>query len=370
MNAIYGFGARRSASCVHGPSRTITFCGRQMLLHTQRHIFAATAAAAVLPGDAGARDERGAATRRARSRGPPHRRHRSEHRIRRHRLRLRQESRRPTARAGREQQLACVQVRGAAAAATTASCARSTARQHRSALELEFEKVLFPLVCYSKKRYAYLKHVELGRPGAIGAMGLQLVRRDLCSLSTSLMWRTIEAVLRDSDPARARALVVDALEQLCQRQVPIHELSCSKTLRSGGSAAARCPRTPTPPRAYDAWAGRTGRGRPRRLPDRQPDKRLHSERRDDPAYVEEHGVPIDYVATVQRQLRTLVCSLFAPVLPELPALFDAHTDCPQSCSYCRAQATAAQPHHRLLHVRAIGQPADHPLCCVSVSGPP
>ena len=232
--------------------------------------------------------------------------------------------------AGREQQLAWVfKFAEAAARATTAFLREEHCPpgEHRSALELEFEKVLFPLVCYSKKRYAYLKHVELGRPGAIGAMGLQLVRRDLCSLSTSLMWRTIEAVLRDSDPARARALVVDALEQLCQRQVPIHELSCSKTLRSGGYSCGALPA-----HAHVA-ALRRQRGEDVAEGDRvafvpivAPDKRLHSERCDDPAYVEEHGVPIDYVAIVQRQLRTPVCSLLAPVLPELPALFDAYTD--------------------------------------------
>ena len=71
MNAIYGFfGAAQIGKLPHVPvAQTITFCGRQMLLHTQRYIFCRYAQLpSLLPGDAGARDGAPFATRRARSR--------------------------------------------------------------------------------------------------------------------------------------------------------------------------------------------------------------------------------------------------------------------------------------------------------------
>lgn len=192
----------------------------------------------------------------------------------------------------------------------------------RQAVELEFEKSLFPIICYSKKRYAFLKFTDLDKPGKIGAMGLQLVRRDLCSASTSLMWDTITAVLRDRNVPQAEQLVKNALDAVCNRDVPIDALSCNKTLRHHYES--------TQPAHANVAQARRDRGEDVVDGDRVDyifivdEGRIQSERAEDPKYVTEHNLPVDYAAIVEKQFKKPVCDLLRPVLPDLPRTFDQY----------------------------------------------
>lgn len=194
--------------------------------------------------------------------------------------------------------------------------------ESKKAVELEFEKSLYPIVCYSKKRYAFLKFTDLHKPGKIGAMGLQLVRRDLCSASTSLMWDSITAVLRDRDVPRAERLVTSAMDAICAREVPIEALSCNKTLRHHYES--------TQPAHANVAQARRARGEDVVDGDRVDyifiveDGRIQSERAEDPKYVEEHQIPIDYAAIVEKQFKKPVSDLLRPMLPELTRTFDKY----------------------------------------------
>lgn len=209
------------------------------------------------------------------------------------------------------------------AAAETTAFLRETmcpAGMGRLAVELEFEKALFPLICYSKKRYAFVKYVDPNKEGKIGAMGLQLVRRDLCQASVSLMWGTLRAVLQDNDVAAAEALVRETLQRLHKGEMSMNELSCNKKLSHTYKGTQ-------PAHAVVANARRE-RGEDVSDGDRVDyiltikEGRIQSERVEDPAHVVETGAAVDYAAIVATQFKKPVSDLLRPVLPNLTILFD------------------------------------------------
>lgn len=329
MNSIYGFfGAAQVGKVPHVPiAMVITYMGREMLTQTQKYILCKYGSTPLLPPV----DERTEAQVRAHC----------------HAVELNALTQSVTGvqnvygdtdsvfvkfvvpaehSADRADMLRWAFERAEHAAESTTAFLRDTMcpgdSESRNAVELEFEKALFPTVCYSKKRYAFLKHVRIGEPGKIGAMGLQLVRRDLCTASKNLMWETITAVLQRGDVSLAERMVVDALERLCDRSTPLSDLSCSKKLSHQYAG--------TPPAHANVAALRRGRGEDVVDGDRVDfifvvdEGRIQSERVEDPKYVEEAGLAVDYAAIVEKQFKKPVCDLLQPVLPHLSVVFDRY----------------------------------------------
>jgi len=124
-------------------------------------------------------------------------------------------------------------------------CADRISATFKKPIELEFEKVMYPFILYSKKRYASLFWTNPLKYDYIDYKGIQVVRRDNCSfvrenskkifeyifLNDKILnysFDTVEELIQTStDYARER------ISKLVNGEVAMKELLLSKSLRAG-----------------------------------------------------------------------------------------------------------------------------------------
>uniref|UniRef100_A0A2K6U0N3 DNA polymerase n=1 Tax=Saimiri boliviensis boliviensis TaxID=39432 RepID=A0A2K6U0N3_SAIBB len=163
-----------------------------------------------------------------------------------------------------------------------------------SPIRLEFEKVYFPYLLISKKRYAGL--LFSSRPDAHDRMdckGLEAVRRDNCPLVANLV------------TASLRRLLIDRYDP------PRHSPS---SLRPGGLG----PQTP-PPLDARVQTPRSPPGHRPPCPSRHPSlggPGVTAVWPQDPLFVLEHSLPIDTQYYLEQQLAKPLLRIFEPILGE------------------------------------------------------
>ena len=124
-------------------------------------------------------------------------------------------------------------------------CADRISATFKKPIELEFEKVMYPFVLYSKKRYASLFWTNPDKYDYIDFKGIQVVRRDNCVfvrenskqifeyifLNDKVLnynFETVEELIETSQEfARSK------IRKLVNAEVPMKELMLSKSLRAG-----------------------------------------------------------------------------------------------------------------------------------------
>jgi DNA polymerase delta subunit 1 len=190
-----------------------------------------------------------------------------------------------------------------------ARAAKDVSTLFKRPIELEFEKVMKPFVLLSKKRYAYVPYSEPNTPGEMEAKGLAMVRRDSCPYARSVLRGTISALLERSVEASV-AVAREGVRVLLAGLAPTAELTLSKSLRDAyksnpphvalaGRMRARC--AESAPRPGDRVAYVIVEG---------PKNAKLGDVIEDPAYVAEKGLRIDYIAYYERQLKTPLLELF------------------------------------------------------------
>lgn len=124
-------------------------------------------------------------------------------------------------------------------------CADRISATFKKPIELEFEKVMYPFILYSKKRYASLFWTNPDKYDYIDFKGIQVVRRDNCVfvrenskqifeyifLNDKVLnynFETVEELIETSQEfARSK------IRKLVNAEVPMKELMLSKSLRAG-----------------------------------------------------------------------------------------------------------------------------------------
>ena len=182
--------------------------------------------------------------------------------------------------------------------------------------DLELEKIYFPYVLYSKKRYA-ARMYEKGRDGKVSfkkidVKGLQVVRRDSCPFVRETLKKLLELILESSDPRPAIDLARDNARDLMGGNVPMEKLMMSKQLASDYKV----------PMAHvavrDKIRARTPGSEPQqgdRVPFvivKGPGKMY--EKAEDPAWVREKSVPLDYQYYFTNQFKKPVQDLLEPLV--------------------------------------------------------
>jgi DNA polymerase delta subunit 1 len=104
----------------------------------------------------------------------------------------------------------------------------------KAPIELEFEKVYYPYLLFSKKRYAGLMYTKPDKPDYIDAKGIQLVRRDNCPYVSKVSNEVLNSIMYSLNTEEAINIAKRAAEALLTYQVPINELIVSKSLRRIG----------------------------------------------------------------------------------------------------------------------------------------
>jgi DNA polymerase delta subunit 1 len=182
--------------------------------------------------------------------------------------------------------------------------------------DLELEKVYCPYFLYSKKRYA-AKMYEKNKVGQIAfkkidVKGLQVVRRDSCPFVRETLKKLLEMVLESSDPTPVITEAREAAKTLIQGKVPIEKLLMSKQLASEY-------KVPMPHvTVRDKIRARAPGSEPQQG-DRVPfvivkgEGRMY-EKAEDPAWVREKNVPLDFQYYFTNQFKKPVQDLLEPLV--------------------------------------------------------
>jgi DNA polymerase delta subunit 1 len=214
--------------------------------------------------------------------------------------------------------------------------------------DLELEKVYCPYFLYSKKRYAAKMYEGKTSPDGtvtvsfkkIDVKGLQVVRRDSCPFVRETLKKLLGMILESSDPTPVIQEARDAAKKLMHGQVPIESLLMSKQLASAYKV----------PMAHVAVRDKIKARAPGSEPqqgDRVPfvivkgDGRMF-EKAEDPTWVRDKNVPIDYQYYFTNQFKKPVQDLLEPLVSS-DMIFDkkfmAKTECTEELKARKAFLT-------------------------------
>jgi DNA polymerase delta subunit 1 len=198
---------------------------------------------------------------------------------------------------------------------------------------LELEKVYWPYFLYSKKRYA-AKLWTKGKDDKmhmdyIDVKGLQLVRRDNTPHVREVCKELLDVVLTSSDPGPPKELAKERAIELLSGDVPNHKLVLSQSLadsyKVGGKAVSiTSPESININQSHVQVVTKMRQRKPGSEPqsgDRVPylltktedSKAKAFEKAEDPKYVEENGVPVDYHYYFLNKFLNPVCDLLDPL---------------------------------------------------------
>lgn len=182
-------------------------------------------------------------------------------------------------------------------------------------IRLEFEKVYFPYLLISKKRYAGLYWTRPEKYDKMDTKGIETVRRDNCRLVQTVIDTSLRKMLIDRDVVGAEEYVKRVIQDLLQNKVDMSQLVITKALskadyagkqahvelaermrkRDAGSAPALGDRV-----AYVIVKGAKGAAA--------------YEKSEDPLYVLEHNIPIDTRYYLDNQLSKPLMRIFEPIM--------------------------------------------------------
>ncbi|KAI9018763.1 DNA polymerase family B-domain-containing protein [Phycomyces nitens] len=182
-------------------------------------------------------------------------------------------------------------------------------------INLDFEKVYFPYLLISKKRYAGLYWTNPDKYDKLDAKGIETVRRDNCRLVSSVIQKCLDKMLIDRDVKGAEEFVKHTIADLLQNRVDLSQLVITKALsktdysnKQAHSELAKRMKIRDPgsaPGLGDRVAYVMTKGTK---------KTPAYERSEDPLYVLENNIPVDTKYYLENQLSKPLKRIFEPIL--------------------------------------------------------
>ena len=178
-------------------------------------------------------------------------------------------------------------------------------------VELEFEKCYFPYCLYSKKRYAGLMYTRPDTHDYIDVKGLQLVRRDNAPIVKLVSQGILEAIMYEKSTEKALDAARAAVLRVITGQEPLENFVVSKSLRSSYVNPNAQPHVQVARKIKERTGESLGSGE--RVPyvfvvDDNIDG-LISSRAEDPQYVVDNAIPLDYLYYLENQLMSPIKAL-------------------------------------------------------------
>lgn len=211
-------------------------------------------------------------------------------------------------------------------------CAQKITETFKPPIELEFEKVMYPFLLLTKKRYAYLEWLCPEKYKGIDFKGLHLARRDNCQYIRHVSMKLLNSLLVDKDVEKAKKEATESVVNLLSGGVDTKDLVISKSLNKyykvGGVERIWYDANVPQPQVKLAQKLRlldpTGHPKP---PDRVPYLFIESkdpsvlqyERVEHPDYLD--GKKIDYFYYLEKQLITPVDSIMELVMDDPTVLY-------------------------------------------------
>jgi DNA polymerase delta subunit 1 len=185
--------------------------------------------------------------------------------------------------------------------------------------DLELEKVFCPYFLYSKKRYAGKMYEKKGDAVVfkkIDVKGLQVVRRDTCMYVRGVLKQLLNLVLNSEDPRPAIEYARTSAKTLLKGKVDPKELTMSKQL--GADYKTRVPHVEVRDKIRKRAPGSEPQNGDRvaflitKVPG------LLCDKAEDPSWVTDNKIPLDYVYYFEHQLVKPVCDLLEPLVGANP----------------------------------------------------
>lgn len=194
--------------------------------------------------------------------------------------------------------------------------------------DFEFDKVYWPFIIFSKKRYVGYKY-EDADSHVLWFMGVALKRRDYAAIVKRIYSGALNILLNERDVPKAAKYVQDAAVELVDGKYGLQPLTISKSLRAEYADPSRI--------AHKALADRIAKRDPGNAPasgDRIPfvyiqaptgqaAPELQGDRIETPTYIKEKGLKPDYMFYIDHQIANPVCQLFGIVVDQIPG-FDSY----------------------------------------------
>mmetsp|Transcript_739 Transcript_739/g.1441 ORF Transcript_739/g.1441 Transcript_739/m.1441 type:complete len:1016 (-) Transcript_739:25-3072(-) len=197
-------------------------------------------------------------------------------------------------------------------------------------IRLEFEKVYFPYLLITKKRYAGLLWTKPDTHDKIDAKGIESVRRDNCAMVRDSINTCLHLLLIKRDVDAAVDYVKRTVAALLQNKIDLSLLVITKALgkkTSGKSSkntyVAKQAHVELAQRmqARDASSAPSVGDRIAYVMTKGVRGQKAYELAEDPIYALEHNIPIDYDYYVVKQLKNPLSRLFEAILPNPNVLF-------------------------------------------------
>jgi len=187
--------------------------------------------------------------------------------------------------------------------------------------DFEFDKVYWPFIIFSKKRYVGHKY-EVASKYSLTFMGIALKRRDYAAISKRFYSSALQILLNEKDVPKAAEVVRTMAKELIQGKFGLQPLTISKSLKSEYKS--------TP--AHKILADRIAVREPGNAPasgDRlqfiyvqaevgQKAADLQGDRIETPSYIKEKGLKPDYMYYIDHQIANPICQLFGIVVDQIP----------------------------------------------------
>jgi len=191
-------------------------------------------------------------------------------------------------------------------------------KEYKAPNDLEFEKIYYPYVLYSKKRYAAVKFEDPKEKGKVDVKGLALVRRDFSPITREILKESLDTILFAKDVDTAVNETRGKILKVLNNEYPIEKFVMSKTLKTGYKNEVQ-PHLIVANKIFE----RTGFPVPSgaRVPfvyveDASKADEKQSFRAEDPIYAKDHGLVVDRLFYAEHQLRNPIVSLFEPLVDD------------------------------------------------------
>ena len=202
-------------------------------------------------------------------------------------------------------------------------------------IKLEFEKCYWPYLLENRKRYSGGLWTRLDKMDKIDTKGIDTTRREKCMLVKNLMQQVLECILIQRDVEKAKTLVKEVVRDLFLGRVDIGQLIMRKSLNKSAEAKDYSTKV-----AHVEMVERMRKRDPTNAPRLgdavfyvyvcEVSKAKSYQYFEDPMYVIENKLPVDYRRYVEKQLRNPLTKIFSllmapeqtsqlfPVLPPYP----------------------------------------------------
>ena len=190
--------------------------------------------------------------------------------------------------------------------------------------DFEYDKVFYPFIIFSKKRYVGNKYEESPDNYKQTSMGIATKRRDYAAIVKNVYGGAIKILLNEQNILKAYDFVQNVCNDLVDGKISDHQLTLTKSLRSEYKSA-------TPP-AHRMLADRIALRDPGNAPnsgDRmqfmyilpqvgQIASKLQGDRIETPSFIKENNLKIDYRYYIEHQILNPISQLFGLFIELLP----------------------------------------------------